>query len=95
MEIKLDQNSLPQDGQYVQFQIAIEEIRGKWRKGYYVADQEAIYELDTKMVFDLWVDVVRWIHIDEKPLVNWRNLSQEELEKMHEFREQYSKDTTN
>jgi len=72
MEIKPDPMCLPEDKQLIQFQIAVEELYGKWREGYYNAIEEAIYERtegevgeETVIVHCILAEVSRWIPIDE------------------------------
>lgn len=59
MEVKLDKNTLPQDGQEVKFQTVIDEDYGTWQEGFYKAKEEYIY-VSRNEIYDMWGDVVRW-----------------------------------
>ncbi|MET3114340.1 hypothetical protein AAKU52_002074 [Pedobacter sp. CG_S7] len=59
MEVRLDKNTLPKDGQDVKFQTVIDEDYGTWQEGIYNAKYESIY-VSKNEIYDMWGDVVRW-----------------------------------
>ena len=59
MEVRLDKNTLPQNGQEVKFQTVIDEDYGTWQEGFYKAKEEHIY-VSKNEIYDMWGDVVRW-----------------------------------
>ncbi|RAJ28883.1 hypothetical protein [Pedobacter cryoconitis] len=87
MEINPDPDCLPADKQFIQFQISVEELYGKWRNGYYNAIEQAVYEQvnddvngESVIIHCIMADVVRWLPGDENQPVHWRNITAGELE---------------
>lgn len=73
MEIRLELDSLPKDGEYVKFQIAEEEIKSIWRMGKYKSDEKLIY-VTQQIAFDIWAEVVRWeLIVDDKQIISIDN----------------------
>lgn len=70
MEIKIDQQTLPLDGQHVQFRIVDDELEGNnnlWREGYYSAKDEWIHTLSGDY-YTIQDQVIEWELLPDKHL---------------------------